>query len=89
MLGALAGVVLVVLGRRARQDVSVGGVDARLARLLDRASPNTATSMLTLVAGVTLVVGHGGRLYWLVPAVLLAFVSGTANAWLLLVRLPA
>jgi hypothetical protein len=43
---------------------------------------------LTVIAGVTLIVGGGG-LYWLVPALILALVGGMLNAWLLLVGLPS
>ena len=62
--------------------------ESRLARTLDRTSPTLSTSLLTEIAGVTLIVGGGG-LYWLVPALILALVGGALNAWLLLVRLPS
>jgi hypothetical protein len=59
--------------------------ESRLARTLDRTSPTLGTSVLTEIAGVTLIFGGGG-LYWLVPAVILALVGGALNAWLLLLR---
>ena len=34
-------------------------------------------------------ISGGGGLYWLVPALVLALVSGALNAWLLLLRLPS
>jgi hypothetical protein len=43
---------------------------------------------LPLVAcGASLLAGRGGGLYWFVPAVILAFVVGSANAWVLLVEI--
>ena len=81
-LGALQGVVLVISGRRKRRpDLE----PSRLARVLDHTSPNLAATSLVLIAGATLVSGHGGGLYWLVPAVILALVGGSANAWLFLI----
>jgi hypothetical protein len=86
VLGIVAGIALILVGRR-RVDVDAGP-ESRLARTLDRISPTLSTSLLTEIAGVTLIVGGGG-LYWLVPALLLALVGGMLTAWLLLVRLPA
>jgi modulator of FtsH protease len=40
-----------------------------------------------LTAGITCLVRHGGGLYWLVPATLLAFVGAVYNAWVLLVEI--
>ena len=40
-----------------------------------------------IVGGVSLVVGGGGGLYWVLGAVLLAFVSASINAWVLLVEI--
>ena len=86
VLGIVAGAALILVGR--------GGVDVdatlepRLARKLDLTSPTLSTSVLTEIAGVTLIVGGGG-LYWLVPALILALVGGMLTAWLFLVRLPS
>lgn len=71
-----------ISGRRKR---APGTQPARLVRLLDHTSPNLVATLLVLVAGITLIVGHGGGLYWLVPAVILALVGGSANAWLFLI----
>ena len=85
-LGLVAGLTLILVGRgHVAADASP---ESRLARTLDRTSPNLATSLLTEVAGLTLITGGGGGLYWLVPALVLALVSGALNAWLLLLRLP-
>ena len=86
VLGVVAGAALIFMGRG---HVDVGASpESRLARTLDRTSPTLATSLLTEIAGVTLIVGGGG-LYWLVPALILALVGGMLNAWLLLVGLPS
>jgi modulator of FtsH protease len=86
VLGLVAGAALILAGR-VRVDVDASA-ESRLARTLDRTSPTTGTSLLTEIAGVTLIVGGGG-LYWLVPAIILALVGGMLNAWVLLVRLPS
>ena len=39
-----------------------------------------------LVAGVTLAAGHGGGLFWLPVAFVLAIVVAAVNAWVLLVE---
>ena len=39
------------------------------------------------VAGVTLLAGAGGGLYWVVPAVILLLVVAVANAWVLLIEI--
>ena len=86
VLGVVAGAALILAGRgHVQVDASP---ESRLARTLDRTSPTLGTSVLTEIAGVTLIVGGGG-LYWLVPALILALVGGMLNAWLLLVRLPS
>jgi len=86
VLGVVAGAALILVGRR-HVDVDASP-ESLLARTLDRTSPTLATSLLTEIAGVTLIVGGGG-LYWLVPALILALVGGMLNAWLLLTRLPS
>ncbi|MGA3147752.1 MAG: hypothetical protein ABSF33_09770 [Acidimicrobiales bacterium] len=40
-----------------------------------------------IVGGVSLVAGEGGGLYWVLAAILLAFVSASINAWVLLVEI--
>jgi hypothetical protein len=86
VLGVIAGAALILVGR-GRVDIDASP-ESRLARTLDRTSPTLSTSLLTEIAGVTLIVGGGG-LYWLVPALILALVGGALNAWLLLVGLPS
>ncbi len=78
-VAVIDGVILVIAGRRKQTPSS--GEESRLAGLLDRSSPNLLTTLLILVAGVTLTAGHGGGLYWLVPAVVFALVGGAVGAW--------
>jgi hypothetical protein len=37
--------------------------------------------------GVSLVLGHGGGLYWLVAGILASFVAGLIDAWVLLIEI--
>ena len=85
-LATTGGVILAIAGRGKQTPGS--GEESRLAGLLDRSSPNLLTTLLILVAGATLVAGHGGGLYWLVPAVVFALVGGVVNAWLFLIGGP-
>jgi hypothetical protein len=82
-LGILTGATLVLMGRRKR--ISEDELTSRIAKLLDRTSPNLVTMALIETAGVTLLADGGGGLYWLVPAVVAALVGGVTNAWLFLV----
>ena len=45
-----------------------------------------ASSVPVIVAGVSLLGEQGGGLYWLLAGVTLAFIAGTAHAWVLLVE---
>jgi len=40
-----------------------------------------------IVAAVTLLVGSGGGLFWLVPAIVFAYVTALGDAWVLLVEI--
>jgi hypothetical protein len=44
-------------------------------------------SIAFVIGGVSLAAGAGGGLYWVLAAVLLAFVSASVNAWVLLVEI--
>ncbi len=44
-------------------------------------------SVALLVGGTSLIAGGGGGLYWVLAAILLAFVSASINAWVLLVEI--
>jgi hypothetical protein len=82
-LAVVGGIVLLILDRRAGHAREPGW-----ARAVERFSPNTVTAILVGVAGVTLLVGAGGGLFWLIPSVAASLVGGVVNAWLFLVRAP-
>jgi hypothetical protein len=75
----LSGVLLLVLDRRA------GISTSRVARYVKRFSPTATTSVLLGITGATLLAGHGGGLYWLLPAVAGSLLGGVVNAWLFLI----
>jgi hypothetical protein len=80
-LAAAAGTALYLFDRRGGHDQA-----SRVARYIERASPNTITALLYGVAGVTFLVTAGGGLYWLIPAALTSLTGGVINAWLFLLR---
>ena len=53
---------------------------------IDAASAQVAV-ILFLVCGVSLIVGSGGGLYWLAPAVVCSFAVAVSNAWVLMVEI--
>jgi hypothetical protein len=44
-------------------------------------------SLPLMIAGASLILGSGGGFYWLVPGVMVAFVGGVLNTWVLLVEI--
>jgi hypothetical protein len=87
-LVAVGGVILVFLGRRARDEDKAADA-SRLAVALDATTPNAVTLSLLAVAGLLLVAGLHAGLYVLVAPVVVAFGGGVISTWLLLVRLHA
>lgn len=55
--------------------------------LLGSLLPSLAITALTVGGGTTLIIGYGGGLYWLAPAVVIAFATGLSGAWVLLVEI--
>ncbi len=84
-LAVLGGLSLVIQGRAKK---SSSKDESRLERTLGHNSSNLVTTLCMLFAGVSFLVGRGGGLYWLLPAVVFAFVSGTLHAWWFLMGLP-
>ena len=84
VLAGVSGIGLFVLDRR-------GGHDPvnRVARYVERASPNMVTAVLVGLAGLTLLLRAGGGLYWMIPAVVASLIGGVINAWLFLIKVPA
>jgi modulator of FtsH protease len=46
-----------------------------------------AASLPLAAAGISLLAGAGGGLYWLVPGVVAALLGGIINSWILLVEI--
>jgi hypothetical protein len=80
-LGLVSGTALYVFDRQGGHDQT-----NRVARYIERGSPNAITSVLYGVAGLTLLITAGGGLYWLIPAAVCSLAGGVINAWLFLVR---
>jgi modulator of FtsH protease len=85
---AVATTVLLLIADR-RRDRAHTSEPSMLASLVDRRESKIITPLFLLVAGVTHLVGHGGGLYWVVPAILFAFLGGVVNAWIFLVAKAA
>jgi hypothetical protein len=52
-----------------------------------RLSINQSANLTVLIAGLSLERGLPGGLYWLIPAVLMAFLGAMVNAWIMLVEI--
>ena len=61
------------------------GQSARRAALVG--ALGQGASLPFIAAGASLMAGHAGGLYWLVPGVAFALVAGVLNAWVLLVEI--
>jgi hypothetical protein len=70
-----------------RRAAKLGGVQRGW--VVTRAIIHQIGTVPLLVAGLSVFVGRGGGLYWLVPGTLLAFASGILNSWVLLVEIQA
>jgi len=81
--GLAAGGALLSISAR----VGRGPEEPRVSWLLLRLGTSITVAAFLLVAGVTVIVGSGGGLYWVAPAVLEAFVAGLMTAWILLVEI--
>jgi hypothetical protein len=83
-VAAVSGAALLILDRRAGH-----GSDERVARYIEKFSPNTITAALVAIAGVTFLLKAGGGLYWLIPAAVASLLGGVVNAWLFLVNVTS
>jgi hypothetical protein len=87
-VGLITGLAMVLVGTGIkRAPAEPDDQLARLARLLDRASPYAITCVLIALAGISRFTHLDGGFYLLAPGVGLALVAGMTNTWLLLVRL--
>jgi hypothetical protein len=82
-VAVVSATILLVLDRRAGH-----GSEQRVARYVERFSPNTITAVLVGVAGITFLLRAGGGLYWLIPAAAASLLGGVVNAWLFLIKVP-
>jgi hypothetical protein len=83
-LAASAAALLFTIGQAKRRATTTE--PSRIAKLLDRRLTNLITTLFILIAGATHLIGHGGGLYWIVPAVLFALLGGVFNAWIFLIE---
>ena len=81
--GTAAGAALLWINRPAHR----GTAEPLLSWLLLRFGTSILISGLLMVAGVSLLVGTGGGLYWMAPAVVVAFLGGLMTVWVLLVEI--
>lgn len=86
VLALVTAAALVFVGGRTRP--AGDGAEDRLARLLDKASPNLLVVLFILVAGCLQLAGDDG-LYWVAASGVLSLVGGVVNAWLFLTRTPS
>lgn len=82
-MAVATGGAMVIIGR-GKKPTGPGSED-RLARLLDRVSPNLVVVLLALVGGCLQLAGEDG-LYWVAAASTMSLVGGVVNAWLFLTR---
>ena len=73
--GLIASWVLLSLKRGLADD------ELRLLSLFNRRGPNVVVMLLFVASGIALACGADAGLYLLLPAALVAFVSGVLNAW--------
>jgi hypothetical protein len=80
--GAVAGGGLLRINRPANR----GELEPRSSWLLIRLVPSVTITVFLTLAGTGLIARAGGGLYWVAPAIVVAFVGGLATVWVLLVE---
>jgi len=65
---------------------SADRAERRSPTLLQRVSFAFALTVCLLVGGITLAAGHGGGLFWLPAAFVIAIAVASVNSWVLLVE---
>jgi modulator of FtsH protease len=84
-IGVLASVSLLSGGRRKR---GLADDEQRLMAFFDHRGTNVIVMLLFVSSGIVLACGVDDGLYLLLPASLMAFVSGVLNAWYFLLPPP-
>jgi hypothetical protein len=83
VFGLLAGRVLLALSSEKVKD------EPRAIVLVDRLSPRVILTTALIIAGVSLIVGRFGGLYWLLAVHIGALLTGLLNAWVFLLAAGA
>jgi hypothetical protein len=83
LAGLVLGVGLLVINHRTPHSPQENTVTI----VVGRVGPVVVTCGSLVIAGATLLGQVGGGLYWLLPTVLAAFVSGLLNVWVLMVEI--
>lgn len=78
VVGLGASASLLSIGRRKR---ALADEDKRLISIFDRRDTNVVVMLLFVAGGTILATGTNAGLYLLLPASLVAFLSGVLNAW--------
>ena len=78
--GLIASAVLLGM-RRVKHNMTVTDDDQRLLAIFNRRGTNVMVMLLFVASGVILACGQAAGLYLLLPASLVAQVSGVLNAW--------
>jgi hypothetical protein len=86
VIGVLASLAL-LSGTRAKRDLA--DEERGLTEIFNRRGPNVVVMLLFVASGIVLACGQGAGLYLLLPASLVALVSGVLNAWFFLLPPPA
>jgi len=79
--GLVTSMSLLSIGRHKR---GLSDDDKRLVSIFDRRDTNVVVMLLFVAAGALLAAGTSDGLYLLLPATIVAFVSGVLNAWIFL-----
>lgn len=83
VFGVLVGRTMLALGTERVED------EPRSLTVVDRLSPRLITTVGLIVAGVSLIVGRFGGLYWLAGVHVCALLAGLLNAWVFLLAAGA
>jgi modulator of FtsH protease len=84
-IGLVSSWVLLSIGRLKQ---TLDDDERSLVEIFNRRTPNVLVMLLFVAAGTVLICGSDAGLYLLLPAALIAFVSGVVNAWYFLLPPP-
>ncbi len=81
--GLIIGVPLIRLSRPTLRTE----YERRSSWLITRGLPSVVVPLLIVLAGTTVIAESGVGLYWIPPAVVIAFFAGLGSAWVLLIEI--